>query len=107
MMKQQIEDNYFVRVTNIKWNEGPAYRGPKEFWFMVTPSQYKDYGDDLVNKMALFQEIENQLPRAGDYGGIVSDLLVVKLFTHKQIKDAYPKHSIDAVDLTATAVESV
>lgn len=107
MMKQRIEDNYFVKVTNIKWNEGPKYRGQKEFWFMITPSQLKDYGGDLVNNMALFQEIENQLPKAGEYGGIVSDDLESEVFNHNQVRAKYPKYSIDAVDLTETAVENI
>ena len=25
----------YIEVTGIEWNEGPAYRGPKAFWFII------------------------------------------------------------------------
>lgn len=98
--KTNYKDNYFVKVTNIKWNEGNPYRGQKEFWFMITPKQYNDYKDDIVHNMALFQEIENLLDNPGDYGGIVSDVLESEIHDYSYIKKNYPRFSIEAVDLT-------
>lgn len=98
--KTKFKDNYYVRVTNIKWNEGNPYKGQKEFWFMITPEQRKNHGDDIVHNMALFQEIENQLDNAGDYGGIASDALQSEIYDYPYIKSNYPRFSIEAVDLT-------
>ena len=105
--KIKFKENYYVKVSNIHWNEGPKYRGQKEFWFMITPSQYKSYGDDPVHKMALSQEIENLLPQAGNYGGICPDELECEIWDYTEIRKTFPRYSIEAVDLTDYAVENI
>lgn len=105
--KIKFEENYYVKVWNIHWNEGPKYRGQKEFWFMITPSQYKSYGDDPIHKMALSQEIENLLPQAGKYAGICPNELECEIWDYKEIRETFPRYSIEAVDLTEYAVENM
>ena len=95
MMKQQKRTKatkpkeLYLRVSNIHWNEGPeeGYTGPKAFWFVVNADTYKACGDDPINKLALFQLIENELEDSGEYGGIVSDLLEFEWVHKEWLKD--------------------
>ena len=92
----------YVKVYNIHWNEGPeeGYTGPKEFWFVIDKWMYDSVKDDPINGLALFQEIDNQLDDCGLYGGVVSDRLKWKMYTHTQLRKKYKKGSIEAIDLT-------
>ena len=89
MMKQQNKQDVYIRVHNIHWNEGPeeGYTGPESFWFVVDHDTYKRVKTDPINKLALFQEIENQLEDSGEYGGIVSDLLEFEFVLEEEFKD--------------------
>lgn len=79
----------YIRITNIHWSEGPeeGYTGPKAFWFVVSADTYKKVGSDPINKLALFQMIENELEDAGEYGGISSDLLEFEWIRPEELKD--------------------
>lgn len=79
----------YLRISNIEWNEGPeeGYTGPEAFWFVVNEETYKKCGDDPVNKLALFQMIENELPDSGEYGGIASDGLEFEWIHKEWLKD--------------------
>ena len=100
----------YLRISNIEWNEGPeeGYTGPKAFWFIVNQETYKACGDDPVNKLALFQLIENELPNAGEYGGIAADGLEFEWVHKEWFKDEnhYTRwgnkkgDSIQMIDLT-------
>lgn len=113
MMKQTTKTKskeIYIRVSNIEWNEGPeeGYTGPESFWFVITDKTYHEVKDDPINKLALFQEIENQLENPGEYGGIVSDGLEFEFVHPEWLKDH--KHykgwglkkgdSIEVTDLT-------
>ena len=90
MMKQQTPTKpkeMYVRITNIHWNEGPEYKGPQAFWFVVTADTYKKVSSDPVHKLALFQKIENELEDASEYAGIASDLLEFEWVRPDQLKD--------------------
>ena len=90
MMKQQTPTKpkeMYVRITNIHWNEGPAYKGPPAFWFVVTADTYKKCKSDPVHKLALFQKIENELEDSSEYAGIASDLLEFEWVRPDQFKD--------------------
>ena len=90
MMKQQTPTKpkeMYVRISNIHWNEGPKYKGPQAFWFVVTADTYKKCKSDPIHKLALFQTIENELPDASEYAGIASDLLEHEWVRPNQFKD--------------------
>jgi len=89
MMKNKNKQDVYIRVSNIHWNEGPeqGYTGPESFWFVVSGDTYKQTKTDPINKLALFQEIENQLEDSGKYGGVVSDLLEFEFVLEEEFKD--------------------
>lgn len=108
MMKQKTackNKEMYIRVTNIHWNEGPKYKGPKSFWFVVNEQTYKNVKSDPINKMALFQMIDNELDDACEYAGVNSELLEFEFVRPEQLKqeEHYAKwglHKGDTVSVT-------
>ena len=93
-----------IEVTNIHWNEGPIYRGPASFWFIVDESTYAEVEDDPIHGLALFQHIDNELPQSSRYAGVNSDQLEYNVCTLEQLKKNFKKGTeIDMIDLSSNA----
>ena len=94
----------YIEVTNIHWNEGPTYRGPKSFWFVVDESTYNEVEDDPIHGLALFQHIDNELKQSSKYAGVNSDQLEWNVYNLEQLKKDFKKGSeIEMIDLSSNA----
>ena len=94
----------YIEVTNIHWNEGPIYRGPKSFWFVVDESTYNEVEDDPIHGLALFQHIDNELEQSSKYAGVNSDQLECNVYNLEQLKKDFKKGSeIEMIDLSSNA----
>ena len=94
----------YIEVTGIEWNEGPAYRGPASFWFIVDESTYAEVEDDPIHGLALFQHIDNELEQSSKYAGVNSDQLEWNVCNHQQLKKHLKKGAeIDMIDLSSNA----
>ena len=94
----------YIEVTNIHWNEGPTYRGPKSFWFVVDESTYNEVEDDPSHGLALFQHIDNELEQSSKYAGVNSDQLEWNVYNLEQLKKNFKKGSeIEMIDLSSDA----
>lgn len=99
-----MKDEIYIEVTGMEWNEGPKYRGPKAFWFIVDFETFKEVEEDPIHKLALFQEIENQLEQSGKYAGINSDKLQWTSYTYQHLQDAFEPGEYEMIDLTKEKV---
>jgi len=99
------KNEMFIRVSNIMWCEGPeeGYQGPKEFWFIID-KQMNKYLKDPIHDLALFQEIDNLLDDASEYGGVSSDELECKVYTYEQLKEEFQGQEMEMIDLTKEKV---
>jgi hypothetical protein len=93
----------YIEVTNIHWNEGPAYRGPKSFWFILDESTYHEVESDPIHKLALFQHIDNQLEKSSKYAGVNSDLLEWDVYTPESFQKEYNQVEVEMIDLSSNA----
>jgi hypothetical protein len=94
----------YIEVTNIHWNEGPTYRGPASFWFVVDESTYNEVEDDPIHGLALFQHIDNELKQSSKYAGVNSDRLEWNVYNHEQLKKRFKKGTeFDMIDLSSNA----
>jgi len=94
----------YIEVTNIQWNEGPTYRGPASFWFIVDDTTYDSVEDDPIHGLALFQHIDNELEQSSKYAGVNSDQLEYNVYTWEQLKKDFKKGTeIEMIDLSSNA----
>ena len=94
----------YIEVTNVHWNEGPAYRGPASFWFVVDESTYNEVEDDPIHGLALFQHIDNELPQSSKYAGVNSDQLEWNVYNLEQLKKQFNKGTeFEMIDLSSNA----
>ena len=94
----------YIEVTNIHWNEGPTYRGPKAFWFIIDEDTYPEVESDPIHKLALFQHIDNELKQSSRYAGVNSDQLEYNVYNLEQLKKNFKKGTeFEMIDLSSNA----
>jgi len=94
----------YIEVTGIEWNEGPAYRGPKAFWFIIDEDMYPEVQSDPIHKLALFQHIDNELKQSSKYAGVNSDKLQCTVYSKQHLNDAFEPGAYEMIDLTMEKV---
>ena len=100
-----MKNEVYLEVTGIEWMEGPKYKGPKAFWFILDGDTYEEVQDDPIHKLALFQHIENELEQSSKYAGINSDKLQWSVYSGNHLnKDTFDPCEIEMIDLTEVKV---
>ena len=99
-----MKNEVYLEVTGIEWMEGPKYKGPKAFWFILDGDTYQEVQDDPIHKLALFQHIENELEQSSKYAGINSDKLQWNAYCEQHFKDAFEPGEYEMIDLTEVKV---
>jgi hypothetical protein len=94
----------YIEVTGIEWNEGPTYRGPKAFWFIIDEDTYPEVESDPIHKLALFQHIDNELKQSSKYAGVNSDKLQWNVYSKQHLNDAFEPGEYEMIDLTKEKV---
>jgi len=94
----------YIEVTGIEWNEGPTYRGPKAFWFIIDEDTYPEVESDPIHKLALFQHIDNELKQSSKYAGVNSDKLQWNVYSKQHLHDAFEPGTYEMIDLTKEKV---